>query len=82
MLSSSIVYLPSLIPIRASMNFTPHDANHTISTINDLIEIRLSVKVGDGRFVSQVFDSVAADFNWAQNMITMKGSMFTVNEQL
>ena len=43
MLSSSIVYLPSLIPIRASMNFTPHDANHTISTINDLIEIRLSV---------------------------------------
>jgi len=43
MLSGSIVYLPSLIPIRASMNFTPHDANLTLSTINDLIEIRLSV---------------------------------------
>ena len=38
--------------------------------------------MGDGRFVSQVFDSVATDFNWAQNMITMKGSMSTINEQL
>ena len=32
-----MIYLPAYIPILASMNFTPEYANHTISTVNDLI---------------------------------------------
>jgi hypothetical protein len=59
MLSNTVYYLTSLIPIHASMNFTPEVANHTISTLNDLIEVTISVIVGDGRFVKQIFSSVS-----------------------